>query len=330
MLHVIHRMFGNTKMSSARMIFGLCVLVLPVATDWAFCQEVARPREVLVGGDFTYLVRRGDSLTSIGARFGVDSRVVAATNGLSPSSVLREGHSLLIDNRHVIPQGLSDGILVNIPQRMLYLFRNDRLAQAYPVGLGRRDSPTPTGSFRIASKEQNPVWDVPKSIQEEMRREGKVVKERVPPCPENPLGKHWMGLSIPGFGIHGTIAPASIYRFQTHGCIRLHPDDIAALFEEVTERAVARFIYQRVIVARVGERLFLEVHPDVYRKQPDAVAALLAAAPVENLASILDWDIAKAIIAKQEGIAREITKKAASTRDHESRETRSPLPRKPG
>jgi L,D-transpeptidase ErfK/SrfK len=124
-----------------------------------------------------------------------------------------------------------------------------------------------------------------------------------------------MGLSIPGFGIHGTIAPASIYHFQTHGCIRLHPDDIAVLFEELNEAAIARFIYQRVIVARTGDRVFLEVHPDVYRKQPDALGALLIAAREGNFASLLDWNNAKAIIAKQEGIAREITKKAASEID---------------
>ena len=52
----------------------------------------------------------------------------------------------------------------------------------------------------------------------------------MPPGPDNPLGKHWLGLSIHGYGIHGTIAPSSIYQFRTHGCIRLHPDDIAELF----------------------------------------------------------------------------------------------------
>jgi L,D-transpeptidase ErfK/SrfK len=213
---------------------------------------------------------------------------------------------------------------------MLYLFKQEKVTRAYPVGLGRPDWPTPTGSFTVASKEENPVWDVPKSIQEEMRREGKIVQEQVPPCPENPLGKHWMGLSISGFGIHGTIAPASIYRFQTHGCIRLHPDDIAALFEEVTRGTVARFIYQRVIVARTADRVFLEVHRDVYGKQPDALAALVAAARAGNFASLLDWEKAKAIIAHQEGIAREITKKAASDGANPSRETRSSSPGETG
>jgi L,D-transpeptidase ErfK/SrfK len=286
------------------------------------CQEIAERPETLVGGEFTYQVRRGDSLTSIGARFGVDSRVIAATNRFSPNSTLKEGRSISIDNRHIIPQGISDGLLINLPQRMLYLFKSGALARAYPVGLGRPDWQSPTGSFRIISKEQNPVWNVPKSIQEEMRREGKVVIEQVPPCPENPLGKHWMGLSIPGFGIHGTIAPASIYSFQTHGCIRLHPDDIAELFEKVTEGTTVGFIYQRVLVARAGDRVFLEVHRDVYRKQPDSLGALRAAVQAGELEPLLDWDKANAVFAKQEGIARDVTRKAASAGDHTSSKTR--------
>jgi L,D-transpeptidase ErfK/SrfK len=311
-------------------VFAAYTLLSAIAENAVFCQEIAGPPQPLVGGQFTYVVQNGDSLTRIGARFGVNIPVLAAANGLSSSSRLREGQSMIIDNRHIVPEVVSDGILINIPQRMLYLFKQEKVTRAYPVGLGRPDWPTPTGSFMVASKEENPVWDVPKSIQEEMRREGKIVQEQVPPCPENPPGKHWMGLSISGFGIHGTIAPASIYRFQTHGCIRLHPDDIAALFEEVTRGTVARFIYQRVIVARTADRVFLEVHRDVYGKQPDALAALVAAARAGNFASLLDWEKAKAIIAHQEGIAREITKKAASDGANPSSETRSIPPGETG
>jgi L,D-transpeptidase ErfK/SrfK len=321
---------ARAKAGFSVFVFAAYTLLSAIAENAVFCQEIAGPLDPLVGGQFTYVVQNGDSLTRIGARFGVNIPVLAAANGLSSSSWLREGQSMIIDNRHIVPEVVSDGILINIPQRMLYLFKQEKVTRAYPVGLGRPDWPTPTGSFTVASKEENPVWDVPKSIQEEMRREGKIVQEQVPPCPENPLGKHWMGLSISGFGIHGTIAPASIYRFQTHGCIRLHPDDIAALFEEVTRGTVARFIYQRVIVARTADRVFLEVHRDVYGKQPDALAALVAAARAGNFASLLDWEKAKAIIAHQEGIAREITKKAASDGANPSRETRSSSPGETG
>jgi L,D-transpeptidase ErfK/SrfK len=263
----------------------------------------------VVGGQFQYSAQSGDSLTSIGARFGMDVPVLAPANNLDPTARLKLGQVLRIDNRHIVPQALEDGILINLPQRMLFYFTAGELVAHYPVGLGRPDWQTPTGRFTILTKEENPVWDVPLSIQEEMRREGQVVRTRVLACPQNPLGKHWMGLSIPGYGIHGTIAPSSIYQFRTHGCIRLHPDDLAALFAAVATGTPGLMVYQRLMVARVGEQIFLEVHRDVYRKEPNPLESLAAIARQEGLDSLLDWESAKAIIARQEGVAREVAQR---------------------
>jgi len=263
----------------------------------------------VVGGQFQYSAQSGDSLTSIGARFGMDVPVLAPANNLDPTARLKLGQVLRIDNRHIVPQALEDGILINLPQRMLFYFTAGELVAHYPVGLGRPDWQTPTGRFTILTKEENPVWDVPLSIQEEMRREGQVVRTRVLACRQNPLGKHWMGLSIPGYGIHGTIAPSSIYQFRTHGCIRLHPDDMAALFAAVATGTPGLMVYQRLMVARVGEQIFLEVHRDVYRKEPNPLESLAAIARQEGLDSLLDWESAKAIIARQEGVAREVAQR---------------------
>jgi L,D-transpeptidase ErfK/SrfK len=263
----------------------------------------------VVGGQFQYSAQSGDSLTSIGARFGMDVPVLAPANNLDPTARLKLGQVLRIDNRHIVPQALEDGILINLPQRMLFYFTAGELVAHYPVGLGRPDWQTPTGRFTILTKEENPVWDVPLSIQEEMRREGQVVRTRVLACPQNPLGKHWMGLSIPGYGIHGTIAPSSIYQFRTHGCIRLHPNDMAALFAAVATGTPGLMVYQRLMVARVGEQIFLEVHRDVYRKEPNPLESLAAIARQEGLDSLLDWESAKAIIARQEGVAREVAQR---------------------
>ncbi|HET7004712.1 MAG TPA: L,D-transpeptidase family protein, partial [Candidatus Binatia bacterium] len=127
----------------------------------------------LVGREFTYVVQPGDSLTAIGARFGVGISTLAAVNKLAHNAHLKPAQELHIDNRHIVPRAADDGIVINIPQRMLYFFTEGQARRAFPVALGSEDWPTPSGQFRIAVKEENPVWDVPKSIQEEMRREGK-------------------------------------------------------------------------------------------------------------------------------------------------------------
>jgi lipoprotein-anchoring transpeptidase ErfK/SrfK len=43
----------------------------------------------------------------------------------------------------------------------------------------------------------------------------------LPPGPNNPVGAVWLGLSLPGYGIHGTPKPEQIGRAESHGCFRL-------------------------------------------------------------------------------------------------------------
>jgi len=284
----------------------------------------------LVGREFTYIVQPGDSLPALGARFGVGVNLLADGNKLAHNARLKIAQELNIDNRHIVPRAIDYGVVINLPQRMLYLFKEGQALRAYPVALGKPDWPTPSGRFRIAVKEENPVWDIPISIQEEMRREGKEVKTCVPPGPDNPLGQHWLGLSISGYGIHGTIAPASIYQFQTHGCIRLHPDDVAALFPAVEAGTPVLLIYRRLLVARIGDRVFLEVHRDIYGNQPSIEAELKQLAESEILASRIDWARAGDILRKQDGIARDATQYDAAGLDNETLRTPSrSLPPRP-
>jgi len=190
---------------------------------------------------------------------------------------------------------------------MLFHFSQGALLAAHPVGLGKPAWPTPESDFEIVSRVENKTWLVPKSIQEEMRLEGKAVLEQVPPGPDNPLGKHWLGLSLWGYGIHGTIAPASIYHFQSHGCIRLHPDDIAELFGRVAVGTPGLLIYRPVLLAVVEDgRILLEVHRDIYDKGIDPAQSVRDMAQAHGLSQAIDWPAADAVIAAQDGLAREV------------------------
>jgi L,D-transpeptidase ErfK/SrfK len=261
----------------------------------------------IVGGVFTYVVKKGDSLLSIGARFGVEAEVLARANGIAKQDYLYVGQKLKIDNRHLVPVKRAEGILINIPQRMLYLFRAGRIVAYYPVALGRPSWPTPTGRFVILNKAVNKEWIVPQSVQEEMRREGHAVLTRVPPGPDNPLGKYWLGLSLPGYGIHSTIYPQSLYQFRTHGCIRLHPEDAEALFLETKEGDRVEIIYRPVIVERDAEgRVWLEVHRDVYRRGVDFWQEFLQAASSKKPLPQLNWNQVLLELKRKQGIAKRI------------------------
>lgn len=284
---------------------------------------VAEPLDTLarriVGGDRSYVVQPGDFLIAIGARFGVSAEFLAKHNGIAYDAILRPGQTLRIHNPHIVPARVDDGILINIPQRMLFHVHGGALVAAYPVGLGRSDWPTPVGRFRIVSRETNKTWKVPKSIQEEMRRERKMVVDEVPPGPDNPLGRYWLGLSAAGYGIHGTIAPASVYHFQSHGCIRLHPDDIAELFGRVRVGTPVRIIYQPALLARLDDgRILLEAHRDVYGQGGDALRFVSDVAAANGLGEAIDWTAAGNVIARARGLAEAVgeVRAAQSTTVH--------------
>lgn len=290
----------STQQHLWRGLLVICLIYLPFA-------RAAPPALAVTGGVFDYRVQAGDSLIKIGARFGVAAEVLARENGLKANVRLAPGQDIVVDNRHIVPAVLENGLLINLPQRMLYFFRDAQLVAAYPVGLGKPTWRTPAGEFSVINKSDKKTWIVPRSIQEEMRRKGKEVKTSVPPGPDNPLGKYWMGLSLDSIGIHGTIAPASVYLFQSHGCIRLHPDDIEALFAQVSQGTTGRIIYSPLLMTESAERIFLEVQRDSYNRGGVSMVALKQLARKKSLTERIDWAHAEEVLKLKEGIARDIT-----------------------
>ena len=267
----------------------------------------------IVGGEFEYRTKHGDYAARIASRFAVPDKILVASNKLSANQVLRGGEKIQINNLHIVPPADGESVLINLPQRMLFQFDDDELDRAYAVGLGKPDWPTPSGRFSIVNRQENKPWIVPKSIQEEMAREGKAVVTEVPPGPKNPLGKHWLGLSLPGIGIHGTIAPVSVFRYRSHGCIRMHPDDISELFGKVSVGMEGRIIYATVLLAQVPDgRIFLEVHHDIYKKGADPFKIARQLAKSNGVDQQIDWKRADAAIRRKDGVAVDVTRDAGA------------------
>jgi L,D-transpeptidase ErfK/SrfK len=200
------------------------------------------------------------------------------------------------------PLPIADGIVINIPQRMLFLVDADAIVARYPVGLGLPTWPTFTGPFTISVKETDPAWDVPESIQEEMRRAGKPVVTRVPPGPKNPLGKHWLGLSVPGFGIHGTNAPASIGKFATHGCIRMRAVDVAELYARVDVGTPGMSIYEPIMLDVSEDAVWLEAHRDAYGQDPRDVLSWVVSETTRRAPNLtIDLEMVRRLLTTRDG-----------------------------
>jgi lipoprotein-anchoring transpeptidase ErfK/SrfK len=110
-------------------------------------------------------------------------------------------------------------IVISIPDRSLAVIESGHVAKVYPTAVGASSTPSPSGSYRIIQRISNPTWYT----------KGRVV----PPGKSNPLGTRWLGLSVKGYGIHGTNNPASIGHNASHGCIRMRNHDVEELFELV-------------------------------------------------------------------------------------------------
>jgi L,D-transpeptidase ErfK/SrfK len=265
----------------------------------------APPRASLAGTPFDYSVAAGDSLDALAARFGVAAASITRRNGLKPGVRLKAGTLLRIDAAHIVPAS-DRTIIINLPQRMLFVLADDGV-HSFPIAAGRPSWQTPRGTFTVETKETDPTWDVPESIQAEMRRTGKPVLEHVPPSPENPLGEFWLGLSLPGIGIHGTNAPLSIHKLTTHGCIRVHPDRIGELYDMVAEGTDGEIVYEPLLLAIVGGHVYVEANPDAYRRSPVTIARLREMAEAASATALIDWTLAADAVALKEGVAVDVS-----------------------
>jgi L,D-transpeptidase ErfK/SrfK len=264
------------------------------------------------GGEEWYVVRSKDSLYAIAGRFGTTWQTLAEKNRFSPPYRLSTGQKVLVNSRRIFPtpQNIQDGLVLNIPEHGLYLIKQGTVVKRYPVGLGKPDWPTPTGQFSIMSKTKNPTWTIPKSIQEELKREGRFTKEKIPPGPENPLGSYWMALSVGGYGIHATIWPESIGHSTSHGCIRMITEDIDDLFKQVTPGTPIQIVYEPLKLAQTADdRIYLEAHSNTYQIQFSYLKHLQKLAGQKGLSERIDWSKAALVLNVRNGIAEEITRK---------------------
>jgi len=122
-------------------------------------------------------------------------------------------------------------IVVSLEDRRLALVEDGVVTAVYPVAVGKASTPSPTGTFTIVDRVTNPTY----------YHHGRVV----PAGAENPVGNRWMGLSIAGYGIHGTNDPRSVGRAASHGCIRLGRRDLEQLFAQVRDGDTVEIIGER-------------------------------------------------------------------------------------
>jgi L,D-transpeptidase ErfK/SrfK len=264
----------------------------------------------VAGGQEEYLVKRRITVDRVAQERGLRWYVVARRNHLKKPYRLKKGMTLKIDNTHIVPDELSNGLIINLPELNLYYFKDGTYQRRYALAVGKRSWPTPTGNYKINDKRKNPTWNVPESIQEEMWEDGLEVVEQVPPGPKNPLGKFFLGTTADGVGIHATNRPWSVGYNVSHGCIRMLPHEIEKLFPQIQLGTPVKIIYRPIKMALTAQgRIFLEAHPNIYRWKMHSLTLVKDLARKNQLEDRIDWDRVPRILKVREGIAQDITKK---------------------
>ena len=157
-----------------------------------------------------YVIRRGDTIRSIAAAFEVEQREILTANpGIVPGN-LQIGQVICLP---VAPSPIE--IIVNISAKRLTVYRNGRVFRQYVVATGKEETPTPTGVFTVINKQVDPG---------------------------GPYGTRWLGLSLRGYGIHGTNDPSSIGKSASNGCVRMFNEDVEELFSLTPVGTVVRIL----------------------------------------------------------------------------------------
>ena len=147
-------------------------------------------------------------------------------------------------------------ILINIPARSLRLYEDNNCVAMYPVGVGRIETKTPAGFYKIVEKIENPTWVDPGDT-----------SVAISSGPDNPLGYRWLGIGG-NYGIHGTNKPSSVGHYVSNGCVRMVEADVEKLFDKVDVGTEVQIMYNRLVIDKTQDgRVAYYIYPDGYNMQ---------------------------------------------------------------
>lgn len=320
---------------------GGCSLFKPVPAPVPAPVEPARPRlaEPLAMHTFPFdpkttgvvgelqvtFARYEDTLPDIARRFNLGfDELVNANPGVDPW-LPGEGTRIVLPTQFVLPDAPFEGVVVNLAALRMFYFPKaakgeQRVVTTYPIGIGKVGWATPAGSTKIVSKRKDPYWTPPASVRKEHAAEGDPLPARVPPGPDNPLGNRAMNLGWPSYLIHGTNKPAGVGLRASHGCIRMYPEDVAVLFDEVAVGTRVTVVNQPIVYRSQGDSLFVQAYPpheelleaqskkkgtkptEAHTHLDDALAAKMRKR-AEPDAGAIDWTVTEQVVSEGRGVA---------------------------
>ncbi|MGH7558932.1 MAG: L,D-transpeptidase family protein [Gemmatimonadota bacterium] len=222
-------------------------------------EDVAGPF-VAIPAD-VYAQRRLDCLCyqslseKLGERFHASPAILAELNPGRALDSLATGDSLLVPalrvDRWVVTDTLTAGDGPRVARIVIsglgfYLHALDdqgRVIYHFPTTLGSGYDPSPAGELEVVSVTPDPWFHYqPRLLSGVDRAKPNAL---LPPGPNNPVGRIWIKLSEPHYGIHGTREPATIGYETSSGCVRLTNWDATFLGARLDPGVVVEFRHTR-------------------------------------------------------------------------------------
>jgi len=274
----------------------------------------------VIGQMSTITASSNDTLLDIARRYDLGQNEILLANPSVDRWLPEDNAVVVLPNRFILPNVEErTGMVLNLPEMRLYYFPEPEAGETpivitHPISVGRMDWETPLGKTSIITKKKDPDWRPPQSLKDEAIAEGnEPLPDIVLAGPDNPLGRYAMRLGIPGYLIHSTNKPYGVGMRVTHGCLRMYPEDIERLFEDIPVGTPVHIVNQPIKLGWLAGSLFVELHPPLDEDQDkyanymqsvlDAIAEFTAEDDI-NLSGRALWEA----IEHQDGIPVAVTR----------------------
>ena len=172
----------------------------------------------------------------IAERFHMDEDFL---RDLNPDATFTQGEAITVVDPG--PSLEEEVARIEISERRLRAYDGQGgVVASYPVAVGSRTLPSPSGLHRVdaVAVEPNYTYRPDVNFQQDDNTEPLIL----PPGPNGPVGLVWIDLSKPTYGIHGTASPAKLYEEASHGCVRMTNWDARELAHMVDTGIEVEFV----------------------------------------------------------------------------------------
>ncbi len=269
--------------------------------------------ESIIGQLAIVSAQNSDTFLAIARKFDIGFQEIVIANPTVDPWIPGEGTQVVIPSQYILPDSKREGLVLNLAEMRVYYFPKSangkkKYVYTYPISIGQEGWDTPHSQTRVVAKAKDPTWYPPESIRKEHEEKNDPLPASVPPGPDNPLGEYALRLAIPGYLIHGTNEPRGIGMKVTHGCIRLHSDDIKDLFNRIPVDTPVTIVNQPYKIAWYKGKLYAEMHPNEgdesasnSRNLTDFVRAIIEATESKKDYKV-DWDLANRLAKNKSGL----------------------------